>query len=300
MIHVYHRGQHEELSEGNYMTTAVAEHCLILMPQLPAKPDYLRVKLWRRLQRLGAVPLKNSVWALPDTESSMEDFQWLRQEVEADGGEALIARVDLVAGLTELQRTALIGLGRRAETTIASTAHETIKDLSSELPRGRTWVTRRGVGVDRIASAWLIRRWIDPEARFKFVAHDGYRPREDELRFDMYEAEYTHVGDACTFELLASRFAPVDAVLAAIGEIVHDIDLKDARFGRPEMAGVLALIDGICAAHAEDDTRLERGFPCSMTFTLLSRHGALGREVGDARTREGRPGGLSLAHSQVR
>jgi hypothetical protein len=70
---------------------------------------------------------------------------------------------------------------------------------------GRTWVTREGVNVDRIASAWLIRRFIDEEARFKFVAARGYSPRTGELRFDMFEAEYTHVGEDCTFQTLQRR-----------------------------------------------------------------------------------------------
>src|SRR6266581_9450159 len=67
--------------------------------------------------------------------------------------------------------------------------------------RNRTWVTRQGVYVDRIASAWLIRRFIDPEAHFKFVSGKGYRAQEGELRFDMFEAEFTHEGDKCTFEV---------------------------------------------------------------------------------------------------
>ena len=67
---------------------------------------------------------------------------------------------------------------------------------------GRTWVTREGVHVDRIASAWLIRRFIDPEASFKFVPSKGYQPGPGELRFDMFEAEFTHEGDRCTFEVL--------------------------------------------------------------------------------------------------
>ena len=67
---------------------------------------------------------------------------------------------------------------------------------------GRTWVTREGVHVDRIASAWLIRRFIDPEASFKFVPSKGYPPQPGEVRFDMYEAEFTHEGDRCTFEVL--------------------------------------------------------------------------------------------------
>jgi hypothetical protein len=119
-------------------------------------------------------------------------------------------------------------------------------------------VTRRDVHVDRIASAWLIRRRIDPEARFRFVAPEGYLPGQGEIRFDMYEAEYTHSGDSCTLEMLASSFAPDDPALAAVAEIVHDIDCKDDRFGRPETAGVERLIEGI-TGHPEDEVRVERG-----------------------------------------
>ena len=93
-------------------------------------------------------------------------------------------------------------------------------------------MTREGVYVDRIASAWLIRRFIDPEARFKFVSGKGYRPQEGELRFDMFEAEFTHEGDKCTFEVLLERAGLKDSALRAIAEIIHDIDLKDDKFGR--------------------------------------------------------------------
>jgi hypothetical protein len=128
-----------------------------------------------------------------------------------------------------------------------------------DLTGGRTWVTREGVRVDRIASAWLVRRFIDPRARIKFAAARGYRPKSRELRFDMYDAEYTHEGDRCTFETLMARFAIRDPPLAAIGEIVHDIDCKETRFGREETAGVASLIEGIVLAHDDDATRLERG-----------------------------------------
>ena len=124
---------------------------------------------------------------------------------------------------------------------------------------GRTWVTRTGVHVDRIASAWLIRRFIDPEARFKFVPAKGYEPEPDELRFDMYEGEYTHEGDRCTFEVLLARAGLGDPALAAIGEIVHDIDLKDAKFAREEASGIARVMDGIAAANKDDERRLERG-----------------------------------------
>ncbi len=125
--------------------------------------------------------------------------------------------------------------------------------------RGRTWVTRQNVHVDRIASAWLIRRFIDPAATFKFVPGQGYRALEGELTFDMFEGTFTHVGDACTFETLAHRFALKEAGLSALAEIVHDIDVKDGKFARSEAPGVAALIAGIAVAHREDERRLEVG-----------------------------------------
>jgi hypothetical protein len=125
--------------------------------------------------------------------------------------------------------------------------------------RGRTWVTRQGVHVDRIASAWLIRRFIDPDAAFKFVVAKGYRPAAGELRFDMYDAEFTHEGDCCTFEVLVARLALDDPALRAIAEIVHDIDLKDGKYGRPQTAGVESLIAGLALGHRDDEERLARG-----------------------------------------
>jgi hypothetical protein len=110
-----------------------------------------------------------------------------------------------------------------------------------------------------MASAWLIRRFVDASALFKFVGARGYRPRRGELRFDMAGAEFTHVGDACTFEVLCERFRLRDPALASIGEIVHDLDLEDARFGRPETSGVGRMIVGIALATSDDAFRLARG-----------------------------------------
>lgn len=139
--------------------------------------------------------------------------------------------------------------------------HSETAASTTEMPslRGRTWVTRTGIHVDRIASAWLVRRAIDPEATFKYVPHKGYEPLEGELRFDMHDAEYGHEGDACTFETLVARFDLHEPGLRALAEIVHDIDLKDAKFGRPETAGVAACIAGICRLSDSDDERLARG-----------------------------------------
>ena len=108
-------------------------------------------------------------------------------------------------------------------------------------------MTRKGITVDRIASAWLIRRFIDPEARFKFVPAQGLPPEPGELRFDMFEAEFTHEGDLLHVRGAARRFGLEDPALRAIAEIVHDIDLKDAKFGRTEAAGIDQLIAGIAS-----------------------------------------------------
>jgi len=288
---------------------------LLLFHQIPPKPDYFRVKVWRRLLRIGAVPVKNSVWVLPYNDQAVEDFRWLLQEIEAGGGEGSVCRGDFVDGLSDRDVEGLFhkaraadyrAIAREAKSLARKAAPADVARLDHRLaevaaidyfhapnrqavervvtrleararraePRadrraraglrvarmhGRTWVTRRGVFVDRIASAWLIKRFIDPAARFKFVAPEGYSPRKDELRFDMFEAEYTHEGDRCTFETLLRRFRLRDPALRAIGEIVHDIDCKDAKFRRAEATGVERLLEGIARKHATDATRLRLG-----------------------------------------
>jgi hypothetical protein len=283
---------------------------LLLIHQIPPKPDYFRVKVRRRLQRLGTVALKNSVYLLPRREDTIEDFEWLAHEIRTEGGEATLCAGFWLAGTTdeeietmfrneresdyaaiarqarefvlggdpseeelarlrgrleEVQRIDYFGAPSRvdAERAVARAARR--DDVSALRDgghvRGGTWVTRRGIKVDRIASAWLIRRFIDPEARFRFVPAEGYRPAPGELRFDMYEGEFTHVGDRCTFETLLDRFGLDDVALRAIGEIVHDVDCKDAKFGRAEAAGLESLVGGLALAYPDDQTRLERGAP---------------------------------------
>ncbi len=153
----------------------------------------------------------------------------------------------------------LSGIESRLTEAVEIEKKEETMPAEQEKPHGRTWVTRMGVHVDRIASAWLIRRFIDPEARFKFVADKGYVPEPGEIRFDMFEAEYTHEGDHCTFEVLLARLCQPEPALQAIAEIVHDIDLKDSKFGREEAAGIKTLVAGIAAATDDDSRRLDRG-----------------------------------------
>ncbi len=267
----------------------------MLIHQVPPKPDYLRVKVRRRLQRIGAIALKSSVYVLPEGRDTREDFEWVLREIVADGGEATICSANLLAGTedadleaafrrdrdaeyAEIERDAGLGgaperLRRRleavmrndffgaggraaAERAVAGGATE-----PSEGPSGGVWVTRAGVFVDRMASAWLIGRFIDPAARFKFVADQGYRAEPGEQRFDMFGGEYSHEGDRCTFETLLVRFDLTDPALASIGEIVHDIDLKEDRYARKETAGIESVLRGITLTTSDDAERLERGRP---------------------------------------
>jgi hypothetical protein len=280
---------------------------LLLIHQVPAKPDYLRVKVGRRLQRVGAVPVKAGVYALPDTEEAREDLAWIAREVADGGGEAQLIEARLVDGLDD---GALVERFRAARDEDAAPLVETLRvlaqtpmeDAAPELKRvkrrleeiakidffgstkvleargwlerieakqkpapaeplslrARIWVTRAGLGVDRMASAWLIRRFIDPEATFRFVPSRAYEPSPGELRFDMYEAEFGHQGDQCTFEVLLHRMGLEDPALVPIAELVHDLDCKDGRFGRPETSGFGLTVEAIAAAHPEDEPRLQR------------------------------------------
>ena len=121
-------------------------------------------------------------------------------------------------------------------------------------------MTRTGVMVDRIASAWLIRRFIDRDARFSSRRAHGYEAAPGEIRFDMAEAEFTHERRALhvrgAARALLARATPPSR---AIAEMVHDLDLEDGRHRRPETAGLGRMIVGIALATPEDEVRLGRG-----------------------------------------
>lgn len=135
--------------------------------------------------------------------------------------------------------------------------------------QARRWMTRPGVRVDRMASAWLIRRFIDPAATFVF-ANAKEPPPEDVLRFDMYEGDFTHDGELCTFEVLLRREVKLrDRALAAIAEMVHDLDVKDEKYQRPETAGLAAMLEGIIARHEDDLARVAEG---AIVFESLYQH----------------------------
>lgn len=307
------------------ISTTVAARWLLLIHQIPPKPNYLRVKVARRLQRLGAVAIKNSVYALPRSDATHEQLAWLLREIVQGGGDGSICESRFLDGLTDDQIEAMFHQARDADYDVLAGA---LRQITKELPRkgapdeplrrrieaeivrlkrrlieiveidffgsarrprveglisgleqrlsgarpqpgpalrvaradyrGRTWVTRKGIHVDRMASAWLIRRFIDPEARLKFVVGRRYSPEKGELRFDMFDGEFTHEGDHCTFEVLLARMGIDEPGLRPIAEVVHDLDLNDGKYGRAEAAGIDVLIAAIALAHREDEERLER------------------------------------------
>jgi hypothetical protein len=125
--------------------------------------------------------------------------------------------------------------------------------------QGRVWQTRPRPVIDRIGSAWLIARFIDKSAQFVFSTDPTVYPQA--LRFDMTDAHFGHVGDACSFETLCQRFGLLkSAALKAISEIIHDADLHDGKFGRVEGDGLLATFRGWSALKWSDEHMLARGF----------------------------------------
>ena len=288
---------------------------LLFVHQLPPNPSNLRVRTWRRLQELGAVAVKQSVYALPDNPESREDFEWLKVEIEGSGGEASVysaEHVDAAAEAalieafrrarqlayaqlaSELQRLHREGksqqpavrrrdLARHRQRFAAveridffgSAGRDRVVALLAELDaasgagdrknktqkandggtqdyEGRLWVTRPRPGVDRMASAWLIRRFIDAAARFGFLTDVKAVPA-NAVPFDMFGAGFGHQGDHCTFETLQARFGISDPAVTKLSEIVHDLDLKDRKFGSPEATTVGATIDGLQLSCADDE-----------------------------------------------
>lgn len=303
-----------------------APRWLLLVHQLPVRPSNVRVKTWRRLQHLGAVAVKDSVYLLPNTPQAREDFEWLKTEIVAMKGQATVFAADAVEAASreeilaafhrarqqdyaaierearrvlarEGSRRASAGRldGRRLRTLDAlrqrlahaqsidffgapggEEAQSALEELQRRLepgatppakPEGETlvastyreriWVTRPRPGIDRMGSAWLIRRFIDPRARFRFA--DTPEKAARAVPFDMYGVEFGHQGGECTFETMARRFGVRQPGVKWLGLIVHDLDLKEQRYGLPEAAAVGRMVEGLRQIHGDDHELLEQG-----------------------------------------
>ena len=123
--------------------------------------------------------------------------------------------------------------------------------------KSRVWVTRPRPGVDRSASAWLIRRFIDPKARFAFAPEERVPPAA--VPFDMFQGGFGHRGDNCTFETLQNDFRIRDRKVKLISEVIHDADLADDKFGRKEGYGIDEVLKGWARQGIPDQELLDRG-----------------------------------------
>lgn len=310
---------------------------LLLLVGLPPTPSSLRVRVWRRLRSLGAVPLKRSAYLLPDTPERYEDFQWLAQEIQREGGEATLVRVHQIENvgpedvrrlfheprdadyrqLAGRYRKALQALEKksaarrpRMQEELARLAkdHQRIRDVDffdapggaevrrleeaiamrtrrpestrrEERPtldltrlRGRKWVTRPRPHIDRIASAWLIKRFIDPEAQFLFTAPEAFP--KDAIPFDAPGVELSHQGEDCTFETLIKRARLRDRRLGRLAEIVHEADLRDGKYSHEEARGIDVAIRALLAASSDDHQVLAQGMTlCEGLYATTSRRG---------------------------
>ena len=135
---------------------------------------------------------------------------------------------------------------------------------------GRIWLTRPHPEIDRVGSAWLIRKFIDPKAKFIFGAKRP--PGQRVITFDMLEGDFSHDGDDCTFETLIRRFEIKDKAARKIAEMIHDADLDDDKFQRSECFGIDRVLKGWAKQGLPDKEILRRGFECfDALYAFLQR-----------------------------
>lgn len=300
---------------------------LLLVYQLPVNPSNARVGTWRRLQDLGAVALKNSVYVLPNNPQTREDFEWIKTEIASRKGRASVLIAGTLDTATEQEIIAAFrGTRQAGYESVKREAEKLLKKLKSapgispvrqragrvsralrerweeiraidfyQAPGGResavildevdrrlarkrstptsisevkellmpekfqskTWVTRPRPGIDRMASAWLIRSFIDSKARFIFASKPEEIPAA--VAFDMYGVQFSHQGDQCTFETLGRLFNIRGRAIERLAQIVHNLDLKDELYQVPEETVVGRLVEGLRQLHADDGVLLEKG-----------------------------------------
>ncbi len=296
---------------------------LVFSYTVPAKNPNVRVKAWRRLQAVGAVQLKSSLYVLPFSETNYEHLQWLTREVEDLGGEAVFFHCPAVENLTETEIQVLFskardedysrlqkemqsfaknlesgtlsreekarelqadikkftrkfqaireidffptGQGERTVMLLASLEERlqilsgaTVKSTPTSLVKkedyqGKTWVTRKRPYIDRLASFWLVRRFIDPDARLTFISPREKMRQDPELvYFDMAGAEFTHREGLITFEVLAVTFGLEDQGLAHLASLVRAVDLKEDLGVNEEAKTLKDLMDGLVTITPDD------------------------------------------------
>jgi hypothetical protein len=219
---------------------------LLLITTLPTKPAAARMRLWRGARAAGCAALRDGAWLLPA--SGAKALARLAENVVAAGGSA-----ELLTVVTENEQTTrFAALFDRDGEPRAGTAE--IRRLATADFSGRTWATRKNLWVDRMASAWLIRRFIDRKAKFLWLDNPKKCPKSA-LGFDFDGAAFTHIGSRVSFEVLAASFGlDADPAIARVATIVHYLDVGGEAVA--EAAGIEAVLTGLRTAASDDDKLL--------------------------------------------
>ncbi len=293
---------------------------LLLLYQIPTKSETERVRIWRALQKMGSVSVKNSVTAVPDNAFFKQAILDIATDISSIGGEAIVTEGSFLFGLNE--SSLLQSFGAQLDVEYKNLSKE-IREATNEISRGLTssdlmkwehkrtrfqskfnvlnersissvdgedqcknslatlvkklsgfteksgkksfvkpplgsiWVTRKDPHVDRLSSAWLIKRFIDPKAEIRFVDMDKYTWNKNHLRFDVFGAEFGHEGDQCTFEVLVEHFKIKKIAVTALAEVVHDLDIQDQKYDRRETEGIRMALEGVMRGYPKDEERLQ-------------------------------------------
>jgi hypothetical protein len=149
---------------------------------------------------------------------------------------------------------------KRAEGLLSSKKSKAFPLLKPAVYQGRSWLTRPRPEIDRVGSAWLIRKFIDSQAVFIFGKNPKDYPRA--IPYDMLDVEFTHQGEDCTFETLVKRFGIHDKAILTIAEMIHDADLEDGKFQKIECIGIDRILKGFAKMGLGDEEILTKGFEC--------------------------------------
>jgi hypothetical protein len=183
--------------------------------------------------------------------SFQKEYKQLREQLKE------IERNDFFNSFPKELRRTLGSMQRHLATAQPEARKEFVQRRSIKAFQGKIWATRQNIHIDRIASAWLIRNFIDHKARFVFAPEDALP--KNAIIFDVFGAEFSHHGEDCTFETLLKVFGLRDRGLKVIGEIIHDVDLKDNKYCRPEASGLDAVVRSLADTIQDDHKLLESG-----------------------------------------
>jgi len=305
---------------------------LLFFYSVPSKPVNARMKIWRRLAKAGAVPLKGSVYIFPYNEEHFELCQWLVSEVASMKGDGAFVSVEKIETMKDEDIVAIFNNQRERDYRIIGKSLEEVERKTSSVRKGtgmqggkslaeqlkkhlrefeeirkidffeskagivlkkkfdallkeikgmtvsnvrqvpevslrsideyqrKIWVTRKRPFVDRMASAWLIKRFIDKKAAFEFIDEKDMEALDkDTVAFDVRGGEFTHIGDMCTFETLVKSFGLRDKTIKKIAGIVHELDMKDDKYKNAEAKGIEDILIGIRKTAKDDSEILEKG-----------------------------------------